>query len=87
MNRKLHQNKQRSNDFRSTNEAGLQKEMKIVLNYHVMLQVEVPGKPSGFMDKIPLCLSTFVFKAERLPEFSSANLLLLLSWGSKTFAI
>lgn len=30
MNRKLHQNKQQSNDFRSTNEAGLQKEMKIV---------------------------------------------------------
>lgn len=87
MNWKLHQNKQCSNDFKSTNEAGLWKGMKIVCNYHVTLQFEVPGKPSGFMDKITLCLSTFVFSVEKLPEFSSANLLLLFSWRNKTSAI
>lgn len=39
------------------------------------------------MDKEPLCLSDFLFKVEKLPEFSSANLLLQLSWENKTLAI
>lgn len=58
--------------------------MEIVCNYRVMLQVEVPRKPSGFMDEIPLCLSISVFTVKRLPELSNANL--LLSWGNKTSA-
>lgn len=70
----------------SNQQAGLQKEMEIVCNYHVMLQVEVPWKPSGFMDEIPLCLSASLFNVKKLLELSNANLLLLISWGNKTSA-
>lgn len=54
MNRKLHQDEQRSSNFKST--SWFVGGNEIVCNYHVMLQVEVPRKPSGFMDEIPLCL-------------------------------
>lgn len=68
----------------SNQQAALEKEIEIVCNYHVMLQVEVPRKPSGFMDEIPLCLSTSVFNVKKLPELSNADL--LLPWGNKTSA-
>lgn len=42
-----------------------------------MLQSEVPGKVSSYMDKIPLYLSAFVFNVVNLPQFSAVDLLLI----------
>lgn len=42
-----------------------------------MLQSEVPGRLSSYVDKIPLYLSAFVFNVVNLPQFSTVNLLLI----------